>query len=110
MRIAHVQPMVVGVVTGGVLAAAASGFSLAAPAAQPVELAAALATSTGAVQQCQPLPQSTPSPTATPTPTATPSDSPSPQPSTSDPTASTSSPPTSTVSTDPSPSVHTAPV
>ena len=105
MRIAHVQPVVVGVVTGGVLAAAASGFSL-----PTVELTAAA--STGAVQQCQPLPLSTSSPTATPTPTGTPSGSPSPQPSTSDPTASTSATatPTATVSksatpsTDPSPS------
>ena len=110
MRIAHVQPVVVGVVTGGVLAAAASGFSLA-----PVELTAAVAASTGAVQQCQPLPPPTSSPTATPTPTATPSGSPSPQPSTSDPTASTSgtATPTATASkpptasTDPSPSAHT---
>lgn len=110
MRIAHVQPVVVGVVTGGVLAAAASGFSLA-----PVELTAAVAASTGAVQQCQPLPPPTSSPTATPTPTATPSGSPSPQPSTSDPTASTSATATPTAtaskpptaSTDPSPSAHT---
>jgi len=110
MRIAHVQPVVVGVVTGGVLAAAASGFSLA-----PVELTAAVAASTGAVQQCQPLPLPTSSPTATPTPTATPSGSPSPQPSTSDPTASTSATATPTAtaskpptaSTDPSPSAHT---
>jgi len=110
MRIAHVQPVVVGVVTGGVLAAAASGFSLA-----PVELTAAVAASTGAVQQCQPLPPPTSSPTATPTPTATPSGSPSPQPSASDPTASTSgtATPTATASkpptasTDPSPSAHT---
>ena len=110
MRIAHVQPVVVGVVTGGVLAAAASGFSLA-----PVELTAAVTASTGAVQQCQPLPLSTSS-TPTPTPTATPSGSPSPQPSTSDPTASTSATATPTASasksptasTDPSPSAHTA--
>ena len=94
MRIAHVQPVVVGVVTGGVLAAAASGFSL-----PPVELTAAVAASTGAVQQCKPLPLSTSSPTATPTPTATPSGSPSPQPSTSDPTATASKPPTATATT-----------
>ena len=106
MRIAHVQPVVLSVVTGGVLAAAASGFSLAAPAAQAVELTAAVATSPGAVQQCQPLPQSTSSPTATPTPTATASTSPSPSPSTSDPTASTSKSPTA--SADPSPSAHTS--
>ena len=109
MRIAHVQPVVVGVVTGGVLVAAATGFSL-----PPVELTAAVAVSTGAVQQCQPLPLSTSSPTATPTPTGTPSGSPSPQPSTSDPTATTSptATPTAskspTASTDPSPSAHTA--
>lgn len=111
MRIAHVQPVVVGVVTGGVLAAAASGFSL-----PRVELTAAVAVSTGAVQQCQPLPLSTSSPTATPTPTGTPSGSPSPQPSTSDPTATTSATATPTAtasksptaSTDPSPSAHTA--
>lgn len=111
MRIAHVQPVVVGVVTGGVLAAAVSGFSLA-----PVELTAAVTATTGTVQQCQPLPLSTSTPTATPTPTATTSDSPSPQPSTSDPTASTSATATPTAtasksptaSTDPSPSAHTA--
>jgi hypothetical protein len=113
MRIAHVQPVVGGLVAGGVLAATVTGFSMATPATQAAELTSAGATASTAVEQCQPLPLPTPSPSSTPTPTPTPTGStPTPTPSGStsgpaSPPASTSAPATGTP--DPSGSGSTTP-
>lgn len=124
MRFAHVRPMTVGFVTGGVLVAAATGLTVAASAAQsslPVTMTAASAVTVAGAsvtgQQCESLLVSTPSPTPTPTPTPTqsspspspstpsPSDTPSPSPSQTSPSPTAS--PTDTGS--PSPSVSTSP-
>jgi hypothetical protein len=115
MRIAHVQPVVSGLVAGGVLAATVTGVSVAASATQPAELTSAVATASTAVQQCQPLQLPTPSPSSTPTTTPTPTptgSTPTPTPSGStstpaSPPASTSAPATSTP--DPSGSGSTSP-
>lgn len=84
MRIAHVQPVLVGLVTGGVLAATLTGLSLAASAAPPAELAFTAAAASPTVQQCEPLQAATPSPSPTPT-------TPSPTPTTATPSTSSSS-------------------
>ena len=120
MRFAHVQPVVVGFVTGGVLAASATGFSVTAPAMQAslpgtatAELTVTTAAAGGTGQQCEPLQLPAPSPSPTPTqtgPTATPSTSttspgagPSTSPPTGTPTPSGSASPSPTADSPPSP-------